>query len=201
MSQTVSEWAVGAKVCHTAKPEWGIGVVTDALGIVQDGISCQRLTIRFDKAGTKTVSTAFAKLAPATDTLARPAATTSDPLLLAEIKAESGKVFEAIPDPAGDPFAPLVKRAAATLDLYRFSPTGASLLEWAVMQSRHRDPLSLHNRHELEQLFNRFRQNLDQHARKTLKELKRQDPAAFANVVAQARPEAKAALRRIDIDR
>lgn len=196
---------------HTGCPEWGIGVVTAAQSLVQDGVRCQRLTVRFDKVGSKTISTAFANLAAATDTTRSPFQTdrpsperampATDDLLKFESKAATEETFLKIPEPANDPFVSLTKRATATLDLYRFSPQGASLLDWAMMQSGLRDPLSRYNRHELETLFNRFRQNLDTHARKTLKDLKKQDPAALAAVLAAARPEAKAALRRIDIDR
>lgn len=209
MPPTVRDWDIGAKVRHTACPEWGIGVVTAAQSLVQDGVRCQRLTVRFDKVGSKTISTAFANLAAATDTILdrppldkpMPATPATDELLKLESKAATEETFLKIPEPANDPFVSLTKRATATLDLYRFSPQGASLLDWAMMQSGLRDPLSRYNRHELETLFNRFRQNLDAHARKTLKELKKQDPAALAALLAAARPEAKAALRRIDIDR
>lgn len=215
---TVRDWDIGAKVRHTACPEWGVGVVTAAQSLVHEGVRCQRLTVRFDKVGSKTISTAFANLAPATDTTfdrggfdrssirnspegTMPATPATDELLKLESKAATEETFLKIPEPANDPFVSLTKRATATLDLYRFSPQGASLLDWAMMQSGLRDPLSRFNRHELETLFSRFRQNLDTHARKTLKELKKQDPAALAAVLAAARPEAKAALRRIDIDR
>lgn len=209
MPPTVRDWDIGAKVRHTGCPEWGIGVVTAAQSLVHEGVRCQRLTVRFDKVGSKTISTAFANLAPATDTILdrplldkpMPATPATDDLLHRESKAATEETFLKIPDPANDPFGSLTKRATATLDLYRFTPQGASLLDWAMMQSGLRDPLSRYNRHELETLFNRFRQNLDAHARKTLKELKKQDPAALAAVLAAARPEAKAALRRIDIDR
>jgi hypothetical protein len=206
---TVRDWDIGAKVRHTGCPEWGIGVVTAAQSLVHDGVRCQRLTVRFDKVGSKTISTAFANLAAATDTILdrplldkpMPATPATDELLKLESKAATEETFLKIPEPANDPFVSLNKRATATIDLYRFSPQGASLLDWAMMQSGLRDPLSRYNRHELETLFNRFRQNLDAHARKTLKELKKQDPAALAALLAAARPEAKAALRRIDIDR
>lgn len=211
MPPTLRDWDIGAKVRHTGCPEWGIGVVTAAQSLVQDGVRCQRLTVRFDKVGSKTISTAFANLAAATDTTRSPFQTdrpnperampATDDLLKLESKAATEETFLKIPEPANDPFVSLTKRATATLDLYRFSPQGASLLDWAMMQSGLRDPLSRYNRHELETLFIRFRQNLDNHARKTLKELKKQDPAAFAAVLAAARPEAKTALRRIDIDR
>ncbi len=207
MSQLVREWSIGSKVRHSGRPEWGVGVVTAAESLVQEGVRCQRLTIRFDKVGSKTLSTAFANLLGASDTFGSPTPTGSAPMsstdsiLNLEAKAATEDTFLRIPDEAMDPFATLPKRAAAILKLYRFTPSGASLLDWAVMQSGMRDPLSRYNRHELETLFNRFRQNLDSQARKALKELKKQDPAAFALVLSQASPEAQAAVRRIDINR
>lgn len=210
MSRLVQEWNIGSKVRHSGCPEWGVGVVTAAQSLVQEGVRCQRLTIRFDKVGSKTVSTAFANLLGASDALSFPPVTNSsgnahmastDSILNLEAKAATEDTFLRLPDAATDPFSSLTKRAAATLNLYRFTPSGASLLDWAVMQSGMRDPLSRYNRHELETLFSRFRQNLDSHARKTLKELKKLDAAAFNQVLAQATPEAQAAVRRIDINR
>ncbi|MBS0186658.1 MAG: DUF3553 domain-containing protein [Planctomycetes bacterium] len=210
MSQLAREWNVGSKVRHPGRPEWGVGVVTSAQSLVQEGVRCQRLTIRFDKVGSKTLSTAFATLLGASDNppfvSARPSSETTsmsstDAILSREAKAATEETFLRLPDDATDPFVTLAKRAAATLNLYRFTPSGASLLDWAVMQSGMRDPLSRYNRHELETLFQRFRQNLDAHARKTLKELKKVDAAAFAQVLSQASPEAQAAVRRIDINR
>lgn len=220
MSRLVREWNIGSKVRHSGCPEWGVGVVTAAQSLVQEGVRCQRLTIRFDKVGSKTISTAFANLLGASDSPAFATApnsssafsnigsaqgsnpmTSTDSILNREAKAATEETFLRLPELATDPFATLSKRAAATLALYRFTPSGASLLDWAVMQSGMRDPLSRYNRHELETLFHRFRQNLDAHARKTLKELKKLDPAAFSQVLSQAGPEAQAAVRRIDINR
>lgn len=209
MPQLEREWNVGSKVRHTERPEWGVGVVTAAQSLVQEGIRCQRLTVRFDKVGSKTLSTAFANLMGATESFTHApmsssgsdTMSTTDSILNLESKAATEETFLRIPEAASDPFSTLPKRAAATLALYRFTPSGASLLDWAVMQSGMRDPLSRYNRHELETLFNRFRQNLDNHARKTLKELKKQDAAAFSLVLSQATPEAQAAVRRIDINR
>lgn len=210
MSNLVRDWNVGSKVRHSERPEWGVGVVTAAQSLVQEGVRCQRLTIRFDKVGSKTISTAFAKLLGASDmpevspsgfSLGKATMSTSDNILNLEAKAATEDTFLKLPEAATDPFSTLQKRAAATLNLYRFTPSGASLLDWAVMQSGMRDPLSRYNRHELETLFNRFRQNLDAHTRKTLKELKKLDAAAFSQTLSQASPEAQAAVRRIDINR
>ncbi|MGE3107738.1 MAG: DUF3553 domain-containing protein [Phycisphaerales bacterium] len=65
MPPTTQHWSYGDRVVHSAKPEWGHGVVTSASATTQDGVPCQRLTIRFDRAGIKVLSTAFAELKPA----------------------------------------------------------------------------------------------------------------------------------------
>src|SRR5689334_4605995 len=56
------EWKLGDRLVHAGRPEWGIGEVRAAEATTQDGVRCQRLTIRFDRAGVKTISTAFADL-------------------------------------------------------------------------------------------------------------------------------------------
>lgn len=49
----------GDRLIHPGKPEWGVGTVKSAAGMVHEGTPCQRLAIRFDRAGLKTISTAF----------------------------------------------------------------------------------------------------------------------------------------------
>ncbi|MBZ0173299.1 MAG: DUF3553 domain-containing protein, partial [Phycisphaerales bacterium] len=58
-------WKSGDRVVHTTRPEWGLGRVLSATSIREDGQDAQRLTVRFDRAGTKTLSTAVARLAQA----------------------------------------------------------------------------------------------------------------------------------------
>ncbi len=57
----------GDSVIHSGKPEWGPGDVMTAEGQLHEGKPCQRLTIRFARAGLKTISTAFADLRPASE--------------------------------------------------------------------------------------------------------------------------------------
>lgn len=52
------------KLRHAGKPEWGVGVVLAAQQASHEGKPCQRLTVRFDNAGKKTITTAFADLRP-----------------------------------------------------------------------------------------------------------------------------------------
>ena len=57
-----ADWKMGDRVIHAGRPEWGIGEVRSAEVVHQDGQRAQRLTIRFDRAGVKVISTAFAEL-------------------------------------------------------------------------------------------------------------------------------------------
>ncbi|MBK7405699.1 MAG: DUF3553 domain-containing protein [Phycisphaerales bacterium] len=186
MSETF--WATGDRVVHTARPEWGIGRVLTATKLRQDGKDVQRLTIRFDRAGTKTISTAVARLAqadslpvrvfsPAPDFEDDPAPTPNRTALVAKL-AE-------LPDPATDPFRSLANRLNATVALYRFDGGGASLLDWAASQTGLTDPLSAFSRHELEDEFAKFRAALDAHLKKLALDAARQEPTALAGIGAK----------------
>lgn len=59
---TQDKFQIGDRVLHPGKPEWGVGTVASAAGAVHEGAQCQRLGIRFDRAGLKTISTAFVNL-------------------------------------------------------------------------------------------------------------------------------------------
>lgn len=236
---TPKQWAFGDKVIHTAKPEWGAGVVTAAQGSTQDGQPCQSLTIRFDRAGVKTISTAFAKLVPAGEAplylaaaaaQAAPAPAAADsargvsPVSPGTSPVSRGEGFSSggglgaggsggleplvapdpkvvmtrLPEAATDPFATPAMRLKATLNLYRFTPTGASLLDWAAIQSGLADPMSRFNRHELERFFEAFAVVRDGHLKKVVQEMKKVDPAGLAQALAQAPAAAQQAIRRLD---
>jgi hypothetical protein len=108
----------------------------------------------------------------------------------------SEAAFSTLPEATTDPFRPLVARVKSTLDLYRFTNEGASILEWAAAQTGLKDPLSTFSRQELERHFANFRIILDNHLRKLVKDLARQDPAAI-KAIAEGLPQAAAdALRR-----
>jgi hypothetical protein len=212
-------WNVGDRVVHTGKPEWGSGVINTATRTTQDGKPCQLLGIRFDRAGLKTISTAFASLVPAEDAGSLSFAPEGAPVPAnngashaakskeedfaarlmgapgaADIRAQMAK----LPDAATDPFATPLDRLRATINLYRFQPTGGSLLDWAAMQSGLSDPLSRFNRHELEKFFESFVISRDGHLRKTLAEARKADPNGAAAIVKQAPAFAQQALRRSD---
>jgi hypothetical protein len=190
----------GDSIVHTGKPEWGAGKVLSAESYLHQGKPAQRLTIRFDRAGTKAISTAFADLRPASDMprLLEAQHEEPDPLALAAISADVEQLMTKLPDRATDPFSSLGARLTATLDLYRFADTGGALLDWAATQTGLKDPLSRFNRHELEQWFAKFKIELDSHLRKLLKDVRRQEPALIDAALANANPAAKAAIRRVD---
>lgn len=192
------EWKFGDRVVHTGRPEWGVGTVSTVEPAVQDGRRCHRLTVRFERGGVKTLSTAFAELRYAdTGAIAMlNAEPASDPLLAAEFKPED--VFCKVPDDALDPFVSPRKRLEYTLGLYRFSEGGGKLLDWAVAQSGMKDPLSRFNRHELEALYQRFLFNVEQHLKKLVREMNRTEPQTVKDVVAKAHPAAVKALKRMD---
>ncbi len=201
---TTREWKLGDRLMHAGRPEWGIGEVRSAEAVVQDGVKAQRLTIRFDRAGVKTLATAFADLRPADEMPQVPnhppsenGHDDSDWLQKAEA-GSTDEVMTRVPEDASDPFRTRKARLESTLNLYRFTGTGSSLLDWAAMQSGLKDPLSRFTRHDLERLFDLFRLALDSHLKRLVLELKKADPAALAELSASASPTAKQALRRAD---
>ena len=201
------------RVRHTAKPEWGTGVVISAQPATQNGEPCQRVTVRFDQAGKKTLSTAFARLAlldraegeppqPAQKPIQKKAPITSpapprpdrsDPVS-ADVLRER---LASIPDSLSDPFRSLEDRLADTLALYKFSPDDRTLLDWAVIQTGVRDPLSTLTRHDLEQQHEVFRVRLDRHLRDLLENARRAK-LDTRPMLADAPAGAQHALRRIN---
>lgn len=189
----------GDKIRHAGKPEWGEGLVISAKGDTQDGKPCQRLDVRFDRAGPKMISTAFAPLVMSSEvaTLA-PEREPNDPLRAEVDRPSAEEMLLAVPERASDPFLSGRKRLENTLDLYKFTEAGASLLDWAAMQTGLKDPLARFNRHELEQYFQRFKANLDAHLKKLVKDLKRQEPGLVAEMSGTVSQTARSALRRAD---
>ena len=192
------DFKAGDWVIHADKPEWGAGQVLSAEGHVQDGKRCQRLSVRFDRAGLKTLTTLFASLRPSAPggtsafTEPKPDDDLSHKLDLKTL----ADTLTGLPENATDPFTSLPKRVEATLGLFRYTGMGASLLDWATAQTGLRDPLSAFNRHELEQHFQRFRTNVFNHLRRVTADLRKQDPATLAKLEAAAPPGAKQALQK-----
>lgn len=200
-------WTVGDEVRHAGRPEWGIGKVAKADGATHNGVACQRLTVKFDRAGLKTLSTAFASLEPAGAVQA-----VRSQLSATETESDAGDIFagasesiadvlSTLPEPATDPFRTLEARLKATLGLYRFQPTGGSLLDWAAMQTGLADPLSKCNRHELEAHFQRFRVRLDAHLVTLVREAAKKDPAMLDRLKGEAPSQARSALDRLNARR
>lgn len=219
-----TDWNKGDNVVHPAKPEWGAGEVLVAEPVVHDGRKCQRLTIRFSRGGTKTISTAFAELKPAGElpriprliepeaeapasasrpkprggTPAAPGETEPNPLAKSAMDSEIAAIMGKLPEKATDPFTSGKVRLAATLDLFRFTDSGGSLLDWAAIQTGLPDPLSRFNRHELEQWFAKFRIELEAHLRKLVRDVKKTDPAGYAEAAGACPSAAKGALRKAE---
>lgn len=230
MIQTMRMFSTGQRVLHTGKPEWGSGLITEAMKTTQDGKPCQRLTIRFDRAGLKTISTAFATLIPAEDAAAlaadpielpRSGGSNDVPTTRGDSGARSGGASEKeaefaarlmgapasleirqrmtrLPEPATDPFLTVVDRLKNTIGLYRFQPTGASLLDWAAMQSGLSDPMSRFNRHELEKFFESFAIARDQHLKKVAADARKLEPEKTMALLKAAPSIVQQVLRRFD---
>lgn len=235
IKQASRQWGFADRVVHAQRPEWGHGIVTAAEDAVHEGTRCQRLTVRFERAGVKTLLTAMAELNPAGERpisaeepenvaaaspgelvgtngtrtkvpspVAAPAAPALSPAnpsgWLEKAEATSpDEVMAKIPEGCTDPFRTIDQRLAATLQLYRFSDMGGSLIDWAAAQTGLKDPLSRFNRHELERFFKRFAHNRDEHLKKLVLELKKKDPALLGRTLRGALPSAQHALRRLDV--
>lgn len=191
------EFAFGDRLIHAAKPEWGVGQVLTAQGVTHEGNACQRLQIRFERAGLKTISTGVADLRPASA-----ADTPPEPSEAAEIDlSDPQTAMSQLPESTRDPFAALECRLEATLKQYEYAPTGGSLLDWAAVQSGLADPLTRFSRHELESYFERFRHSLDQHLRELVRELRRTNPSGLAEVTARASGAGLDAVKRANTRR
>lgn len=186
---------------HAAKPEWGAGDVMLAEPTTHEGSPCQRLTIRFARAGVKTILTSAAEIRAADAAPRLSQDRPEDPLSAIAAAADADEALLRIPDRASDPFSSLADRLRGTLDLYKFADSPGGLLDWAAIQTGLKDPLSRFSRHELEQYFSRFRASLDDHLKKLLRDARKSNPGMIAEVAAAAHPSGKSALRRVDTGR
>lgn len=195
----------GDRVVHALKPEWGTGVVSSAQNVTENGSPCQRLTIRFDRAGLKTLSTAYAELRPADEhpsvdaaAAAATAGASGEVTWLEQLEAgDLTERMQRLPESTRDPFTSLAARLKATLSLWRFSEQGASLLDWAAMQTGMKDPLARFNRHELEQYFKRFATERDAQLKRLLLDAKKQPSPDIDRVKTEAPQAARDAMRRM----
>ena len=102
-----------------------------------------------------------------------------------------------VPEGASDPFSSVARRLEATLEWFRYTSEGGSLLDWASVQSGMADPMERFNRHELEAFFERFRFNLGAHVAELVRELRRQDPQELKRIMATAPAAGRAAVNRL----
>ncbi|MCK4871417.1 MAG: DUF3553 domain-containing protein [Phycisphaerales bacterium] len=189
----------GDRIVHLDKPEWGVGVVSKTETATHTGAVVQIVTARFQDAGVKSLSTNYARLQLEAD--ASPAPLTTQPVGDDGPGAtiEQGMLTDrmlTLPDETRDPFLPIEKRIAATIKLYRFDSSPRSLIDWGVAQSRLADPLSAFARHELEQLFERWRRERDNRLGVLLDQLRREDPARAASITQDLSAEAARAVQR-----
>lgn len=196
---SVRQWNRGDRVVHVECPQWGVGEIVSAEAAVNEPADTQRLTVRFTRAGVKTLSTAFAKLAPADKQTRLDAAIEERGGWLDENKRKEAiaDVLGSLPDETTDPFRPLRSRIEATCRLFRFSPSGASLIHWASAQTGLDDPLTRFSRHELEQHFARFRQVLETHLKRLIADAQRSDPRAIEGLPDEANRIVRDAARRL----
>ncbi len=189
-------WRMGDRVVLAKRPEWGAGEVISTKATTFEGKPCQSLSIRFERAGLKTLSTAVAELQQA----ARGTASNQQAQpQMPDFETEEVPVeqrLRALPEPATDPFRSLAHRLKETCRLYRFSDAPASLFDWAAAQTGLADPLTRFNRHELEEAFARFRRLLDEHLRELVRLMRKEDPASLAPILAGAPTDAKRAAQR-----
>jgi len=198
-------FTVGERVRHPQRPEWGLGniqrIEMTTVGAKRD----QRLWIRFDNAGLKTILASAAGL-ERTATIGGDGEHT---LVGRELAGETGWLAEiskrkpedamtSLSPQASDPFIPAAKRLEYVLGLYRFDTSGAKLIDWAVAQSGIGDPLTRFTRHELERFFSDWAIERDAQLGRILQDQElRSDPAIVRAVMQRAPQAAQAAAKRV----
>ena len=194
------------RVQHSERPEWGVGTIQKCETITREGQRDQRIWIKFPSVGVKTVLASAAKLqcvepSSQDDVDGDNFATlevTHDTGWLGEIsKKRPEDAITSLPEPATDPFIPIQQRLEFSLKLYRFDPSGSSLIDWAVSQTGLEDPLSRFNRHELEEYFSRWSFELDKHLQKLIQE-SRKTPGDILKMVSKTPPRAVQAVKKIN---
>lgn len=215
-----TRYGFGDRVVHAGKPEWGEAVVTGTANVSHEGKPCQRLTLRFERAGLKHLVTALADIRPA-DQKDAPAAAAhgahsgAAPAAMAvkegaswldEVSAgDLAQRMATLPDAASDPFSTLEERLRSTLGLYRFRTDGGSLLDWAATQTGLADPLARFSRQELEEYFRRYETERAKQFKRLLLECQRADPRLFKRIESEAGTKLsqsdKQTLRRINVPR
>lgn len=199
-------FAIGDRVRHAKRPEWGIGTVTRAERLTLQGESGQRVEVRFPNAGLKTLSSIGTELqrveAPGAShavngTFAEREAASESGWLGEITRRKPEEAIVELPDEATDPFRSLRDRIRFTLGLYRFQPVGGKLIDWAVAQTGLDDPLSRFTRQELEQFFARFAFTRQTHLVRLVKEA-RNERVKIDDLVQAAAPEAQRAVQQLN---
>lgn len=208
----------GDVVIHTKRPEWGEGVIGQAINITHEGGHAQRLIVDFVNYGRVTLNSAVAPLVvkeaaavnsglparQASNLSPAPAATPrSTGGWLDNLSEPKNKLQELwrMPDSFTDPFLPLTKRLTNTLDSYRWGTDphhALNILEWAIAQTGLNDPLTRYTRQELEQAFPRFVRDREEHLRQLVFQLKKQSRLDVAQQILQTltEPLARNALQK-----
>lgn len=145
-----------------------------------EGSPCQRVSVRFERAGLKSLSTAVAELRQVV------ANSSLGPSVPSAFDDPDEPTLEerltTLPDAATDPFSPLKARVEATIRLYRYNGEGAGLIDWAAAQTGLRDPLSHFSRHDLEERYRAFERARDAHLAQLMFKASREEPPLVARV-------------------
>jgi hypothetical protein len=198
---------VGDKVRHADRPEWGAGVVDQAVAIQHEGRPAQQLTVKFEHKGRTTLNTAYAKIVPADHASVaahtqlggptRFVASSGSNSAGSTTTARPTDVLVNLPDAATDPLASLGRRLKITLMLFRFSTEPRSLIDWAVSQTGLYDPLTEFSRHDLETAFRFFAHKREQHLKELVRQIRRANQQSlFQQLDPQTPPAARDALAK-----
>ena len=122
----------------------------------------------------------------------------TDPLDKTMRRRAAEESLQKVPEDAIDPFRTPIQRLQSMLKIYKWMDSPAGVLEWATTQTGLGDPMSMFNRHELEQQLDKFRIGVDNHLKKLLPVARKADAGGVQKALLTAGPSAKAALRRVD---
>lgn len=172
----------GDRVRLQSRPEWGHGEVLSVISAMVDGAPARKVRVRFARAGVREV-------------LDSPSLQADEDGPVDLDPASLAKKMTTLPMPLRDPLRPLADRFRETGSMYRFTGRGASLIDWASMQTGLVDPLSVLARHDIENSFASFRRLLNEHLRTLGRSMKQEDEAEFRRLALAMPDEAQAVLR------
>ncbi|MCA9279422.1 MAG: hypothetical protein H6815_08990 [Phycisphaeraceae bacterium] len=186
-------------------PEWGTGTVAKAERVTVQEKACQRLQIRFDRGGLKTVATAIAPIVSADDpdTTLQPRAMEGDGSKVAlpawlenatedDVRARFGRLPEKITDRR----VPVAERFQACLGLFRWTTEPRSLVDWAAVQTGLPEPLAVFTRGQLENYFEKYRLNRDSALRQIVEIGKRECHPEMVKILAAVDRQTQLAVQR-----